>query len=61
MDQDQVAFLLELEDKLAKIRFQATSKLENQKHVAIILTAVEENIVGPVSYTHLNTDLPPNP
>lgn len=46
MDQDQVAFLLELEDKLAKIRFQATSKLENQKHVAIILTAVEENIVG---------------
>ncbi|EJS41300.1 rrp12p [Saccharomyces arboricola H-6] len=46
MDQDQVAFLLELEDKLAKIRYQVSSKLENQKHVAIILTAVEENIKG---------------
>ncbi|AJW10566.1 Rrp12p [Saccharomyces cerevisiae YJM1083] len=46
MDQDKVAFLLELEDKLAKIRSQVNSKLENQKHIAIILTAVEENIAG---------------
>ena len=46
MDADQVAHYLELEDKLSKIRQQVTSKLENQKHIAIILTAVEENIEG---------------
>lgn len=33
-----------MDDKLAKIRSQITSKLENQKHLAIILSAVEENI-----------------
>lgn len=44
MEAEQVAHLLELEDKLSKIRLQITSKLENQKHLAIILTAVEENI-----------------
>lgn len=44
MDADQVAHWLELEDRLAKIRQQIGSKLENQKHVAIILSAVEENI-----------------
>lgn len=33
-----------LEDTLAKIRNQITSKLDNQKHLAIILSAVEENI-----------------
>lgn len=44
MDQDQVAHLLELEDKLSHIRSQINSKLNNQKHIAIILTAVEENI-----------------
>ena len=33
-----------LEDKLARIRAQATSKLENQKNLAIVLLAVEENI-----------------
>lgn len=44
MEAEQVAHLLELEDKLSKIRLQITSKLENQKHIAIILTAVEENI-----------------
>lgn len=44
MDADQVAGWLELEEKLAKIRQQIGSKLENQKHVAIILSAVEENI-----------------
>ncbi|SMN19107.1 similar to Saccharomyces cerevisiae YPL012W RRP12 Protein required for export of the ribosomal subunits [Maudiozyma saulgeensis] len=46
MDADQVAHMLELEDRLSKIRKQATSKLENQKHIAIILTAVEDNIEG---------------
>ncbi|QLQ79242.1 hypothetical protein HG537_0B05890 [Torulaspora globosa] len=44
MESDQVAHWLELEEKLAKIRQQINSKLENQKHVAIILSAVEENI-----------------
>lgn len=44
MDADQVSHLLELEDKLSKIRNQLTSKLENQKHIAIILTATEDNI-----------------
>lgn len=34
----------ELEDKLSKIRSQTNSKLDNQKHLAIILSAVEENI-----------------
>ncbi|KAI3404779.2 RRP12 [Candida oxycetoniae] len=34
----------ELEDKLLKIRSQINSKLDNQKHLAIILSAVEENI-----------------
>lgn len=33
-----------MEDKLAKIRTQINSKLENQKNLAIILSAVEENI-----------------
>lgn len=33
-----------MEDKLSKIRSQITSKLENQKNLAIILSAVEENI-----------------
>lgn len=36
--------MLELDDKLAKIRHHSNSKLENQKHLAIILSAVEENI-----------------
>ncbi|SCU78151.1 LAME_0A03488g1_1 [Lachancea meyersii CBS 8951] len=45
MDQDEVARSLELEDKLAQIRQQIHSKLDNQKHVAIILSAVEENMV----------------
>ncbi|ABN67271.1 pre-rRNA processing protein [Scheffersomyces stipitis CBS 6054] len=36
--------LFVLDDKLAKIRTQINSKLENQKHLAIILSAVEENI-----------------
>lgn len=44
MGPEQASKLLELEDKLAKIRGQSTSKLENQKHIAIILAAIEENI-----------------
>ncbi|KAL3233648.1 Ribosomal RNA-processing protein 12 [Nakaseomyces bracarensis] len=44
MDPDQVAHWLELEDRLSKIRSQIQSKLDNQKHIAIILSAVEENI-----------------
>lgn len=35
---------LDFEFKLQKIRNQITSKLENQKHLALILSAVEENI-----------------
>ncbi|RCK65716.1 Ribosomal RNA-processing protein 12 [Candida viswanathii] len=34
----------EMEDKLSKIRTQINSKLDNQKHLAIILSAVEENM-----------------
>ena len=44
MDADQVAHLLELEDRLSKVRAQVNSGLENQKRIAITLTAVEENI-----------------
>lgn len=33
-----------MHDKLAKIRSQATSKLDNQKNLALVLSAVEENI-----------------
>lgn len=33
-----------MEDKLSKIRSQINSKLDNQKNLAIILSAVEENI-----------------
>ncbi|KAK6201714.1 NUC173 domain-containing protein [Scheffersomyces amazonensis] len=33
-----------LDDKLARIRTQINSKLDNQKHLALILSAVEENI-----------------
>lgn len=44
MEAEQVSQLLELEHKLDKIRSQSNSKLENQKHVALILSAVEENI-----------------
>lgn len=45
-----------LEEKLAKIRTQVNSKLENQKNLALILSAVEENIAeqnndkSPVAY-----------
>ncbi|CAG62126.1 uncharacterized protein GVI51_L08723 [Nakaseomyces glabratus] len=44
MDPEQAAYWMELEDKLAKVRAQLNSKLDNQKHVAIILSAVEEQI-----------------
>lgn len=36
--------VLILEEKLNRIRTQLTSKLDNQKNLALILTAVEENI-----------------
>lgn len=36
--------VLELEDRLAKIRIHVNSKLDNQKNLALILSAVEENI-----------------
>ncbi|KAH3902963.1 related to Ribosomal RNA-processing protein 12 [Saccharomycodes ludwigii] len=45
MDEDQAAHLLELEERLSKIRSQINSKLDNQRHIAIILSAVEENLV----------------
>lgn len=34
----------EFEQRLSKIRAQISSKLENQKHIALVLSAVEENI-----------------
>lgn len=36
--------ILDMEDKLARIKSQTSSKLENQKHLALILSAVEENL-----------------
>ncbi|SGZ57106.1 CIC11C00000001686 [Sungouiella intermedia] len=36
--------VFDMEDKLAKIRSQVTSKLDNQRNLALILNAVEENI-----------------
>lgn len=49
---------LGMEERLDKIRHQINSKLDNQKHVAIVLSAIEENLTGasgkatsPVSYT----------
>ncbi|CCH59879.1 hypothetical protein TBLA_0C00630 [Henningerozyma blattae CBS 6284] len=49
MDSEQVAPLQEFEEKLSKIRSQINSKLENQKHAAIILAAIEENIADQTS------------
>lgn len=48
--------VLEFELKLQKIRLQISSKLDNQKHIALVLSAVEENITSqdntrsPVAY-----------
>ncbi|CCH43890.1 Ribosomal RNA-processing protein [Wickerhamomyces ciferrii] len=42
--EDKDLDLIDFEFKLQKIRTQITSKLENQKHLALILSAVEENI-----------------
>jgi ribosomal RNA-processing protein 12 len=44
MSEDKQVDLLEFELKLQKIRQQINSKLENQKHIALVLSAVEENI-----------------
>lgn len=43
-DGGQSVDVFEMEDKLAKIRSHITSKLDNQKNLALILSAVEENI-----------------
>ncbi|CDF90919.1 ZYBA0S09-00694g1_1 [Zygosaccharomyces bailii CLIB 213] len=58
MDSTHEGSELGMEDRLNKIRHQINSKLENQKHVAIVLSAVEENLAGtsgkatsPVHYT----------
>lgn len=56
MSDDNGIQLLEFESKLQKIRQQINSKLENQKHIALVLSAVEENIssqsgsASPVAY-----------
>ncbi|KAH3672848.1 hypothetical protein WICMUC_004070 [Wickerhamomyces mucosus] len=50
--------IIDFEFKLQKIRTQITSKLDNQKHLALILSAVEENIsdqsngssISPIAY-----------
>lgn len=36
--------VFEMDDRLSRIRSQKNSKLENQKHLALILSAVEENL-----------------
>ncbi|GMG39215.1 unnamed protein product [Ambrosiozyma monospora] len=43
-DDDQLLQLMEMEGKLTKIRTQINSKLDNQKHLAVVLQAIEENL-----------------
>lgn len=56
MDQKDSSDEILLEEKLLRIRSQGNSKLENQKNLALVLNAVEENIDdqtsarNPVSY-----------
>lgn len=56
MDHNDSGDAVLLEEKLLRIRSQGTSKLENQKKLALVLNAVEENIDdqknsrNPVSY-----------
>lgn len=53
---DREVDLLDFDFKLQKVRNQISSKLENQKHLALVLSAVEENLTdqnggkSPVSY-----------
>ncbi|AMD22326.1 HGL014Cp [Eremothecium sinecaudum] len=44
MESDKVEKVLDLDEKFSKIRSHMRSKLDNQKHIAIILSAVEENM-----------------
>lgn len=41
---DHLIGLMEMDDKLNKIRSQITSKLENQKKLAVVLSTIEENL-----------------
>lgn len=41
---DHLIGLMEMDDKLAKIRTQINSKLENQKKLAVVLQTIEENL-----------------
>ncbi|KAG0673315.1 hypothetical protein C6P40_003062 [Pichia californica] len=41
---DHLIELMEMDDKLAKIRSQINSKLENQKKLAVVLQTIEENL-----------------
>lgn len=41
---DHLLALMEMDDKLAKIRTQINSKLENQKQLAVVLQTIEENL-----------------
>ena len=53
---DHLIALMEMDEKLAKIRAQAASKLENQKKLAVVLITIEENLkeqnqsTSPVTY-----------
>lgn len=41
---DHLIELMEMDDKLSKIRSQANSKLDNQKKLAVVLLTIEENL-----------------
>lgn len=41
---DHLIGLMEMDDKLAKIRTQVNSKLDNQKKLAVVLQTIEENL-----------------
>lgn len=58
MSEDSVSLEIGMQERFDKIRRQINSNLDNQKHVAIVLSAVEENLQGdrsqntsPVNYT----------
>lgn len=59
MNVDSKGLEMDMQERFDKIRHQINSKLDNQKHVAIVLSAVEENLHGgdksqstsPVNYT----------
>ena len=41
---DHLIAIMDMDDKLAKIRSQINSKLENQKKLALVLTTIEDNL-----------------